>query len=153
MAMYMLKHRDFTFDTEKDLQDLYDNNCKMFNQRDLTNALLSDEGGDKISFLNWVDKHSNYLPARKQMLHAILDPWVPPVVADPTDAAVATANEQPSTDNAPAAAPTKKSGSFEDEFGGDGIETDTLLSGTGHGLGTVTAQEARQRLANYDFTL
>lgn len=151
MAMYLLKHREFKFDSKADLQNLYDYECKMFNQRDLTNALIA-EGGTKERFLLWVDRDSNYLPKNKQMLHDILDSWVPPVVMDPADAVTpnnATASEQSTTSSE---AKPNLSGSFDDIFGAGGSETDPLL-GNGGGIGTVTADQARQRLSVFDFTL
>ena len=151
MAMYLLKHREFKFDSKADLQNLYDYECKMFNQRDLTNALIA-EGGTKERFLLWVDRDSNYLPKNKQMLHDILDSWVPPVVMDPTDAVTPNTAGAPEQSPASSNAKPNLSGSFDDIFGAGGSETDPLLGNSG-GVVTVTADQARQRLSVFDFTL
>ena len=153
IAMQLLKHPKFQFDTEKDSELIFDKGYKLFNQRDLTKALLA-VGSDKDRYLRWVDFASNYQPKVKQMLHDILDSWVPPVVMDPTDGTVAQPaggvdTAAPSTDTTP-----KKSGSFDAVFGAGGKETDTsLFPGSSSGLNAGSASEARQRLSTFDFRL
>ena len=156
IAMQLLKHSQFQFDSEKDLDLLFEKGYKLFNQRDLTKALLS-VGSDKDRYLRWVDFASNYQPKVKQMLHSILDSWVPPVVLDPTDGAAAT---QQAAGNTPVettqnGASAKASNSFEANFPG-GNETDAgMFPGTGKssGLNAGTAAEARQRISTFDFRL
>jgi hypothetical protein len=159
IAMALLKDSRFSFDTEKDLTDLYKKNCKLFNQRDLTKSLLS-VASDKNRYLAWIDNSSNYLPKTKQMIHDILDNWIPPVVAVPDEdnTAADNAGAAQATDNTAVNTPGKKnlSGNFDDIFGGGGTESDTgLFAGgaTGATAGAVTGQQAKQRLDTFDFSL
>lgn len=157
IAMQLLKDRRFTFDTKKDLQDLYDLECKLFNQRDLTKSLLS-VGSDKDRYLAWVDASSNYLPKTKQMIRDILGPWIPPVVVAP-ETGSATASDgntpdtaEPSTTNATSNSRVT-SGNFDDAFPGGGGESDSKMFNKGGSVVSVSAQQAAQRLSDFDFTL
>lgn len=156
IAMQLLKHTSFTFDTEKDLQVLYDKGYKLFNQRDLTKSLMS-VGSDKDRYLAWVDSASNYQPKTKQMLHDILDGWIPPAVIVPGDTAETSSDKDTTTTttDAPEAEGKSLSGDFDDIFGGSGSESDTGLfkNGAGSGTGNISSQQARQRLSTFDFTL
>jgi hypothetical protein len=153
LAMQLLKASNFSFDTEKDLQALYDKGCKLFNQRDLTKSLMS-VGSDKTRYLNWVDTASNYLPKTKQMLHDILDSWVPPVVMVPeTDTGAKVEPEKKAEPEKATPAKDNLSGSFDDVFGGGGSESDSSLFGGGGNGYTVSSEQARQRLDSYDFSL
>ena len=155
IAMQLLKSSQFNFDTEKDLRALYDKGCKLFNQRDLTKSLMS-VASDKNRYLTWVDTSSNYLPKTKQMLHDILDSWVPPVVMVPETDAETKIEKEPTAEPEKAPATSSKdnlSGSFDDVFGGGGSESDSGLFGGGGNGYTVSSEQARQRLDSYDFSL
>lgn len=156
----LLGSPQFSFDTEKDLELLFEKGYKLFNQRDLTKSLLS-VGSDKDRYLHWVDTFSNYQPKVKQMLHGILDSWIPPVVVVPTnggagasaaDVDLEAEKDVTTTNNADSG--KNLSGDFNAIFGGDGSESDTgLFSGNGSGIGAVSSQQAKQRLDTFDFTL
>lgn len=156
IMMQLLKDSRFYFDSEKDLQALYDKNCKLFNQRDLTKSLMS-VGSDKTRYLDWVDNASNYLPKTKQMIHDILDSWVPPAVIVPDDASVSKAEDNSNENNKPAPTRTEKalSGDFDSIFGGGGNETDTDMwsGGVSSSANSVSSQQAKQRLDTFDFSL
>jgi hypothetical protein len=49
LALFLVNHNDFKFDSPNDLQSLSDNQATMFNQRALTEGLYSS-GGDVEEF-------------------------------------------------------------------------------------------------------
>ena len=155
LALRILKHRRFQFDTRKDLPDLAEKRAVMLNQRELTNAITSF-GSSKDMFLRWVDNYSRLLPKNIEMFHEILDTWNEPIVTPPngTNVPVTTVpdNDVATGDTAKVADPF--GGDFDSIFGSGGTETDTGLFGTGVGGGsTVDATQARKRLNDFDFTL
>jgi len=154
LATALLGDYRFEFDSRDDLQTLFDDRAKMLNQRSITDALMA-HGYSKAKFLNWIDKYSKFLDKDREMIHEILDNWVEPEVAAPTDgtapeAATATGA---STNNQTAS----DSDDFDSVFGADGEESDEDLFGTktsaNGNAAKVSAADALNRIKGFDFTL
>lgn len=154
LATALLGDYRFEFDSRDDLQALFDDRAKMLNQRSITDALMA-HGYSKTKFLNWIDKYSKFLDKDREMIHEILDSWVEPEVAAPTDgtapeaapAAAASTNNQAASD----------SDDFNSVFGSDGEESDEDLFGTqtsaNGNAAKVSAADALNRIKGFDFTL
>jgi len=75
IALYIVDHPDFEFDTREDLEELSDNDANMLNQRLLTDA-IADHGGDKKELLDWVEHYSGMLPRDIEMLKKVLSTYI-----------------------------------------------------------------------------
>lgn len=75
MAVYIVSHPLFSFDTRDDLEALYDEHAEMFNQRALTDAVENCDG-DKTAFLEWLDENCGFLQKDIDMLRTILESYV-----------------------------------------------------------------------------
>ena len=166
LALYILKHRKFRFDDRED-----DKACgkakprrMLLNQRILTDGIMA-AGSDKATFLWWVDTKAKFLDKNKVMFHEILDSWVEPVVAPPTDAIKPDSTEDSSTDDS-ASQVTASSAAVDNDtefdydalLSGGGIETDTGFFSDEDSSGTSSStqidyNQAAQNLANMDMTL
>lgn len=157
LAMKILKHRNFKFDTRQDLGELAEKRAVMLNQRELTNAITSF-GTSKDMFLKWVDNYSKLLPKNKAMFHDILDSWVEPIVTPPNGNLTAADVDDGDDGNGTPAGNANTGtfgGDFNSIFGTGGTETDTGLFGNGgvSSVPTVDASQAKKRLNDFDFTL
>lgn len=157
LARALLTDYRFEFDKREDLLDLFNEKATMFNQRALTDALMS-HGYSKQKFLNWVDKYSGFLDKDKQNIHDILDSWDEPDVKVPTagDETAAT-DTSDASDTSVTTNNTTDSDDFDSVFGTDGDESDTDLFGsTTSAAGQaakVSASDALNRIKGFDFSL
>jgi hypothetical protein len=155
IALALLTSPDFNFDARDDQADLELYDRTMLNQRLLTDA-LEGTGYSKEEFLDWVDEESNMLDRDITMIHDILDSWVEPPVKVPT----ANGDEEDASDDAADLSGSSASDEGGDDFfsqlNGDDEEDDDLFGSTASAAGKaarVSAQDAMQRIQNFDFTL
>jgi hypothetical protein len=88
LALFLVNHNDFKFDSPNDLQSLSDNQATMFNQRALTEGLYSS-GGDVEEFKEWLVENSDFLPKTIRMLLEILEDYTNPTLEELLTAAQA----------------------------------------------------------------
>jgi hypothetical protein len=88
LALFLVNHNDFKFDSPNDLQALSDNQATMFNQRALTEGLYSS-GGDVEEFKEWLVENSDFLPKTIRMLLEILEDYTNPTLEELLTAAQA----------------------------------------------------------------
>lgn len=86
LALYIVNHEDFRFDTVEDLDDLRQEyqgkRYTLFCQRSLTMG-IEESGGRVKDFLYWVRKYSKFRPAVIEMLEIILSMYSDPVIPNP----------------------------------------------------------------------
>lgn len=81
LGIFIASHRDFSYDTREDLEDLAMDQKKMFNQRSFTEGLVASDG-DRDEFLAWVKAEANFLDKDTEMLENILTEYIAPSFED-----------------------------------------------------------------------
>ena len=154
LALYIVSHRDFTFDTRDDLDDLqpYGSGKRrtLFNMRMLTQGIEFAKG-EKDKFLKWVEVRSQFRPDVIKMLQDILKFYEDPEIKLPGNIEVEEDEIEISTgteiDNLDA---DLSKIDLEDEVDGNLFQS-TGGSSTSSTKTVISPLEARNRVNNFNF--
>lgn len=135
LALYIVSHPQFAFNTKEDLEALADEQKTILSQRSLTDGIAKSHG-DANRFLRWVKNSSDFLQKDIDMIEEILSHYTPPTVIVP-DKATTDKEEETSAEPVNTNKPEEESKVGSEVFGG---EDDTELFSANSGLGNTVAK-------------